>query len=235
MRSWAGGLEQGRAAPAAPRPHPNPLPAGEGVRPRAGSPSRGQRAAFFPSTEFCKGLQRGRAGGEGDSRARAPPVSSLSLFQRRPLRNWAGGLEQGRAAPAAPRPHPNPLPAGEGVRPRAGSPSRGQRAAFFPSTEFCKGLQRGRAGGEGDSRARAPPVSSLSLFQRRPLRNWAGGLEQGRAAPASPRPHPNPLPAGEGVRTRAGSPSRGQRAAFFPSTEFCKGLQRGEALGRSGA
>ena len=39
----------------------------------------------------------------------------------------------------------------------------------------------------------------MVLSQRRPLRNSAGGLQQGRAAPASPRPHPNPLPAGEGA------------------------------------
>ncbi len=72
-------------------------------------------------------------------------VPSLSRPQRGPLRNSAVGLQQGRAAPATPRPHPNPLPAGEGARPpRAASLSQGQRAAFFPSTECCKGLQRER-------------------------------------------------------------------------------------------
>ena len=72
----------------------------------------------------------------------------------------------------------------------------------------------------------APGACPLSVSPRgRPLRNSAGGLQQGRAAPASPRPHPNPLPAGEGARPRAASLSQGQRAAFFPSTVF-KGLQR---------
>ena len=65
----------------------------------------------------------------------------MVLPQRRSLRNSAGGVQQGRTAPASPRPHPNPLPAGEGVRPRAASLSHGQRAAFF--------LRLGESWGEG--------------------------------------------------------------------------------------
>ena len=171
----------------------------------------------------------------------------MVLPQRRALRNSAGGVQQGRAAPASPRPHPNPLPAGEGagacplsVSPRGrevcgagligfdglwwllGGPSSqsspvGRRGKTSPAPpmlargRLCKGLQGERL---------------MVLALRRALRNLAGGVQQGRAAPASPRPHPNPLPAGEGVRPRAASLSQGQRAAFF--------LRLGESWGERG-
>ena len=68
---------------------------------------------------------------------------------------------------------------------------RGRRArnicSFLTVGEGGGGCQ-GRCGGGG---------SSVSRMET--LCNSAGGLQQGRAAPASPppRPHPNPLPAGE--------------------------------------
>ena len=80
-------------------------------------------------------------------------VPSLSRPQRGPLRNSAVGLQQGRAAPATPRPHPNPLPAGEGARPpRAASLSQGQRAVFFPAPPVFRpwgGLHKDARRGRG--------------------------------------------------------------------------------------
>ena len=86
----------------------------------------------------------GRGGDEALS-AFASLRPSLSLAPRGDLCvTRRAGFSKVARPPPPPRPHPNPLPAGEGVRPCAASLSQGQRAAFFPSTEFCKGLQRGR-------------------------------------------------------------------------------------------
>ena len=198
--------------------------------------------------------------------SRSPPLGGGGLF----VFNSRGRRRVGRTArscatiqplPASPgRPHPcNPSPnsmRGAAWRGRSQPQdpfntvappglSQVQRAAFFPSTEFCKGLQgggrrRGRFANRpyGSGRPQGTPLREGMDYRVRGndgygrlLCNPAGGPQQGRAAPASPRPHPNPLPAGEGVRPCAASLSQGQRAAFFPSTEFCKGLQGGGRRG----
>ena len=157
------------------------------------------------------------------------------------MRNSAGGLQHGRAAPASPRPHPNPLPAGEGARlPRARAPAA-RPSLSLPRGDRC--VTR-RAGFSMVARPPPPPAltptlsqrereqdlpasahlrraPSLSLPQRGPLRNSAGGLQQGRAAIASPHPHPNPLPAGEGVEPPAPARPRTPLISVFPRGDRC--------------
>ena len=99
---------------------------------------------------------------------RGPLTSIRSRW--RPVRNWGRRLRQGRVAPASPRPHPNPLPAGEGARPPHRQPPRsrgwvikgsplgeevrpppsfrqGRRMACSPSAELPQRVTQGLGGG----------------------------------------------------------------------------------------
>ena len=141
-----------------------------------------------PPSEPAQGMG---AGGEGGSRTaptggrrrraaqggglrwpvvvvRGPLTSILSRWETPVCVTLGRGLLQGRADPTSPRPHPNPLPAGEG-----------EDLPALPVSQPSGGLRKGLPWGE------------LCVTLGR-------GLLQGRADPTSPRPHPNPLPAGEG-------------------------------------
>ncbi len=60
-------------------------------------------------------------------------------------------------------------------------------------------------------------VPSLNLPQRDFCVTLGHRLWQGRADPASPRPHPNPLPAGEGEDLPTANP-------LTPKAGLCKGI-----------
>ena len=145
------------------------LPFGEGL---LGTPPRpllqfrpereGRRGGRFANRPYgrCRRVPRGWrtsticGGCEGAPHLSLLPWGDLCV-------TLGGRLWQGRADPTSPRPHPNPLPAGEGADLPALPVSQ-------PAGGLCKGRQRrggrprpgplavssrgGKAGGEGDSR-----------------------------------------------------------------------------------
>ena len=94
----------------------------------------------------------------------------------------AGGLQQGRAAPASPRPHPNPLPAGEGARPPHRQPPRSQGPRGFdwrrPSMLDCVMLARVASPPAPPSPQRSVPEEGRRARYRRLVTQVHGGIRR---------------------------------------------------------
>ena len=174
MRNSVGGLQQGCAAPASPRPHPNPLPAVEGVDPRPGPFS------VSPGGDPCVTW---RAGFGKVARPPPPPALTPTLSQRE--RGPEGSALRARRAWRR-------VPSLRGdlcVTWRAGF---GKVARPPPPPALTPTLSQRERGPEGSAlRARRAwrRVPSLSLSQReRGLRECLGGLASGRLGRGCVRP-----------------------------------------------
>ena len=248
-----------------PRPHPNPLPAGEGGKT---SPPRLYSSPRVGCTRVSRG---GEAGGKGSGRPREAPLregldsrfrgnDGYGRREKRPpgartpagarplsvsprgglcVTGASGSMDVG-APRSTPRPHPNPLPAGEGGKT---SPPRLYSSPRVGCTRVSRG---GEAGGKGSGLPREAPLregmdsrfrgnDGYGRREKRPLSvsprgglcvtGASGSMDVG-APRSTPRPHPNPLPAGEGGKT---SPPRLYSSPRVGCTRVSRG---GEAGGK---
>ena len=164
------GLLQGRADPTSPRPHPNPLPAGEGGNLPAlpvSQPSGGLRKGL-PWGELCVTLGRGLLQGRADPTSPRPSPSGRGGRPPRPtrfptlgrvtqgspvgrtLRNLGPRALAGSRRPHLPPPSPQPSPSGRGGRP--------PRPTRFPTLGRVTRRSPAEEGAGGDGRPQGAPL-----------------------------------------------------------------------------
>ena len=242
MRNSAGGLQQGRAAPASPPPSPQPSPSGRGRKTPRRLPLPKPAGAVLPPQ---RSLQRPPVGEEvrREGAVRAPArLTARTLSQSPPVETLAqlGGRALARTrGPRLPPPSTQPSPSGRGRKtPRRLPLPKPAGAVLPPQRSFAK-ASGGRGGKKGGrcAGARAPngayPLSVSPSGD--PCATRRAGFSKDARPPPPPALNPTLSQRERGVRPRAASPCQSQRAPFFPLNGVLQRPPVGEEVRREGA